>query len=85
MTAIENTPPDAAILDLNLGGMKVFPVAEKLDAAGIPFVFATGGGLDVEGFSSRPIISKPFRESDALNSVAQLIGNLQDFTRKSAE
>ena len=33
---------DGAILDVNLGGEVVFPVADLLRRRGIPFVFATG-------------------------------------------
>jgi two-component SAPR family response regulator len=33
---------DAAVLDVNLGGESVFPVAEALQARAIPFVFTTG-------------------------------------------
>ena len=64
---------DAAILDLNLKGKKVYPVAEKLLAAGIPFIFATGGGHEVEGFENCPTINKPFREAELLESVARLM------------
>lgn len=34
--------PDAAILDINVRGRPVFPVAERLSERNIPFVFATG-------------------------------------------
>ena len=34
--------PDMAILDINLGGEMVYPVADALRAQGIPFLFATG-------------------------------------------
>lgn len=34
--------PDAAILDINIRGRHVFPVAERLLERQIPFVFATG-------------------------------------------
>ena len=34
--------PDAALLDINLGGDLVFPVADVLADRGIPFAFATG-------------------------------------------
>lgn len=34
--------PDAAILDIDLDGTMVFPLAEALRRGGIPFVFATG-------------------------------------------
>ena len=33
---------DAAVLDINLRGEMVFPLADALAARGIPFVFATG-------------------------------------------
>lgn len=33
---------DGAVLDINLGGDLVYPVAEALRAAEVPFVFATG-------------------------------------------
>ncbi len=36
------TPPDAAILDVKLGGEMAFPVAEALRARSIPFMFTTG-------------------------------------------
>lgn len=34
--------PHAAILDINVRGRPVFPVAERLSERNIPFVFATG-------------------------------------------
>ena len=33
---------DAAVLDVNLRGAMVYPVADALAARGVPFVFATG-------------------------------------------
>ena len=33
---------DAALLDVNVAGQEVFPVAEALKARGVPFVFSTG-------------------------------------------
>lgn len=38
--------PALAILDVNIGGETAFPIAEKLEAAGVPFVFITGYGRD---------------------------------------
>ena len=38
----EAVPPDAAILDVSLGGEMVFPVAEALRERGVPFMFVTG-------------------------------------------
>lgn len=33
---------DAASLDINLGGERVYPVADALAASGVPFIFASG-------------------------------------------
>jgi CheY-like chemotaxis protein len=53
---------DGALLDVNLGGEMVFPVADTLAARGVPFLFATGyGRAGIEArFVSAPVISKPF-------------------------
>ncbi len=64
---------DAALLDLNVKGKKIHPVAERLAAAGIPFIFASGGGwAEIDGFGDRPRIGKPFQENELLNAVAKL-------------
>jgi CheY-like chemotaxis protein len=38
---------DAAILDINLGGVRAYPIADKLLARNIPFVFTSGYEDDV--------------------------------------
>ncbi len=61
---------DAAILDVNLGGTKVFPIADRLDRLGVPFVFATGygpAGMEPR-YAGHAIIAKPFRR-EALESL----------------
>jgi two-component SAPR family response regulator len=52
--------PDGAVLDVNLGGQMVFPLAAELAARKIPFVFATGyGALADQRFAQSPLIHKP--------------------------
>ena len=53
---------DAAILDINVGGTVVFPVAEVLRERGIPFIFATGYGSTglPPRFLNSPTLPKPF-------------------------
>lgn len=53
---------DVAILDVNIAGEKVFPVADRFDAAGVPFLFATGyGRAGLEGqWPDRPVVQKPY-------------------------
>lgn len=51
-----------AVLDVNVQGRLIFPVAEVLRSRGIPFVFSTGygkGGLPPV-FEGRPVLTKPF-------------------------
>ena len=55
---------DAALLDVNVAGREVFPVAEALKARGVPFVFSTGygeAGLP-EHWRGNPTIQKPFTD-----------------------
>jgi CheY-like chemotaxis protein len=40
--AAAQEPPDAAVLDINLNGEMVYPLAERLHQLRIPFVFTTG-------------------------------------------
>lgn len=64
LAAVERQGPtlDAALLDVNLGGEKVYPVAERLAARGIPFLFSTAydPGSIVADFAERPVLSKPY-------------------------
>lgn len=54
---------DVAIVDVQLrGGAKVWPVADRLADAGIPFVLATGGHVDAppERHAAAPVLAKPY-------------------------
>ena len=66
---------DAAVLDVNLHGQAVYPVAEMLSARKVPFVFLTGYGAGalVPPFCERPWLSKPFRAEELIGTVARLI------------
>lgn len=53
---------DLALLDVNLGGERSFPLAEVLAAKQIPFVFTTGydeSGMP-DAWRGRPSLRKPF-------------------------
>lgn len=63
---------DLAILDVNLNGKEVYPVAEALAARDIPFIFSTGygnGGLRAR-YRDRPTLPKPFLRGDLLHVLA---------------
>jgi len=63
---------DLAILDVNLNGQTIAPVAEALVARGMPFVFATGYGERglPEAYRDRPTLKKPF-QMDGLSRTLQ--------------
>jgi len=63
---------DLAILDVNLAGERVFPVADILRERQIPFLFSTGygaSGLPAE-YAARPVLHKPFSESELRQKMA---------------
>jgi CheY-like chemotaxis protein len=72
---IEATDIDAAVLDVNVAGEKVFPVAEKLRERAIPFVFATGYGTEGvrEDLRTQPVIAKPFPQSQLERALIEVV------------
>jgi DNA-binding response OmpR family regulator len=65
---------DVAMLDVNLAGDRSFPVADLLDERSIPYLFATGYGLDgiEERYRDRPVLQKPFRAAELLAAIDAL-------------
>lgn len=53
---------DGALLDINLRGEKVFPVAAELDRRDIPFIFLSGYSMDHVDppWRHRPVLEKPY-------------------------
>jgi len=66
---------DAAVLDINLKGETVYPVADKLRARGVPFGFATGYDDAALPGSYRdvPRWEKPFDIAKLVGAVAEMI------------
>ena len=66
---------DLALLDLRIGAVLGYPVADVLIARRIPFAFVTGqgvGGVD-PAYASAPILQKPFRLEDLAAMIGRLI------------
>ena len=57
---------DVAILDVNVAGEPVYPLADTLAAKGFTIVFSTGYGTSgiEERFRGRPVLQKPFAQGD---------------------
>ncbi len=71
------TALDAAVLDVDLCGSKSFPIADRLVAAGVPFMFHTGRA-DISALQERygpsvPILVKPSRVDDIALTLRHLI------------
>jgi len=63
MRLAETTFFDLAILDVNVNGKVISPVADLLKARNRPFIFATGYGFSglPEEYRDRPSLQKPFQ------------------------
>lgn len=66
---------DLAILDVNLDGRMSFPVAEALDARGLPYIFVTGygsAGVDPAYRKNSIVMKKPFDLTDLQASIERI-------------
>ncbi len=66
---------DAAVLDINLKGQTVYPVADALAERGVPFVFATGydqAAVPPE-YQRVPLWEKPFKPEALARALPSLM------------
>ena len=66
---------DAAVLDVNLGCERVYPVAKILAERHVPFIFVTGYSGDAlpREYAEQPRIAKPFKAAQLLGALSNLI------------
>ncbi len=64
-----------AILDVNLDGQEIFPVADILARRSLPFVFVTGYGERSlpDRYRNRPALQKPFHAEQLSATLADLL------------
>lgn len=78
LAAIETSDPDVAILDVNLRGQMVFPVARALRERGTPFAFVTAYANDAALFppdlQDVPRCAKPLDADELMDTVRDLVG-----------
>lgn len=72
---VTTTAAHAAILDVNLGGEPVFPIAERLFEKQVPFVFASGYGSASlpDRWRSHPTLPKPFTAEQVANALRNVL------------
>lgn len=64
---------DCAVLDVNLGGQPIFPLADLLRSKGAPFATGYGDAGLRDADKGSPVLQKPFREGD----LARILGELR--------
>ena len=72
LAAARTEEVDVALLDVNIGGENVFPVAEVLEKRRVPYIFLTGyGGNSLPpSFRNRPAFSKTSAPKAVLEAIA---------------
>jgi DNA-binding response OmpR family regulator len=72
LLAVRTETLDLAVLDVNLAGERVYPVAEALAERHIPFLFLSGYGEDAipPGHSDWKVCAKPFRGAELAAMLA---------------
>jgi CheY-like chemotaxis protein len=75
LVAIHNDGYDAAVLDVNLAGERINPVADALSERDVPFMFVTGYGANAlpREYAERPHIGKPFRMAQLLGMLSSIL------------
>ena len=72
MRLIEQEAVDGAILDVNLRGEMVFPLADALAERSIPFVYVTGYGKLLRACNhGRPVLQKPYSNQQLLKIIGE--------------
>lgn len=72
---IRNQQPDLALLDGNLNGERITPVADELADLSIPFAFVSGYDREhlPENHADRPMIAKPFMGVEVVSMIERLL------------
>lgn len=76
LEAVAKEKIDLAILDVNVAGEPIYPVAEALAKSATPFVFSTGyGSAGIrDSFRDRPVLQKPFAQQDLKEKLLLALG-----------
>lgn len=74
LAVVRDTKLDGALLDINLGDERVWPVAELLEQRKVPFLLATGYDASEvpPQFRNAPLLSKPLLRSALLDGLSRI-------------
>jgi CheY-like chemotaxis protein len=70
-----DTAADVALLDVNIAGRRIDPVAELIAARGIPIVFVTGYEARSlpQGIARATRVGKPFRTAELARGLREVL------------
>jgi DNA-binding NtrC family response regulator len=76
---------EIAILDVNVGGERIDPVAEIIASRGLPFIFASGYGAigAPEKFRHVPVLQKPFLMERLGDAIDETLGKVSEGTNQN--
>ena len=87
LRAVERDGFDGALLDVNLSGAPVYPVAELLAGRSLPFIFVTGYGRTADSLGRFPhaaVLKKPFDRAELGRMLREQIAGPPDRASASA-
>lgn len=66
---------DVAILDLNLAGEVVYPVADELARRGVPYIIASGYGADgiLAAYRGATLLGKPYARHEVEAALLKVL------------
>jgi DNA-binding response OmpR family regulator len=75
LDAVDHDDYDAAVLDVNLAGERINPVADALSERNVPFLFVTGYGASAlpGEYAARPHVCKPFRMAELICALSNVL------------
>jgi PAS domain S-box-containing protein len=76
IAAASSNKISAAVLDVNLAGVPVYPLANELITRQVPFVFVTGYGVESidRKFSNIPVLKKPIEGQALRQALSTTVG-----------
>ena len=80
LRALASEQPDLVVLDVNLNGERVTPVAEALQERGVPFVLVTGYGserLHEKALQDAPCLRKPVNGKQLASAISDVLARLK--------
>lgn len=79
LALLSQRKPSLAVLDVNIAGELVYPIAERLEQAGVPFIFITGYGRQglAQHWRGHDVLQKPLTLAMLEDSLRGLLARGQ--------